>query len=264
MTRGELGEKARARKGEARQEPQGPAAGSSAMVAVLVIAVTSGALILGAWIGARGWLSEAGEGLMVAGAGGALIVSVMAELVQPSLEQISLTATIAFVVLGAVLFSAADAWTDRRMAKAGGVGLLLAVTFDGVPENLALGTALIGTGPLGVAALAGSILMSNLPEAAGGAAAMKDDGRSDATILRVWTAVAVLLSLSALAGLWLLGDAAPEPIAAIQSFSAGAILASLSTEVFPKAGRRNPHLSGIAVAFGLAAALALQQLGEGG
>ncbi len=234
------------------------------MITPLVIAVTSGALILGAWIGLRGWLSDAGEGLLVAGAGGALIVAVVAELVQPSLEQISLLSTIAFVILGAVLFSAADAWTDRTVAKAGGLGLLLAVTFDGVPENLALGTALVGTRPLDVAALAGSILLSNLPEAAGGAAAMKGDGRSEAAILRLWTAVAVLLSLSALSGRWLLADAAPEPIAAIQSFSAGAILASLSTEVFPKAGRRNPHLSGIAVAIGLALALALEELGKGG
>ncbi len=231
------------------------------MMVALVIGITSGALVLGAWIGVRGWLSERAEGLLVAGAGGALIVSVMMELIEPALDVIGLPGTAGIVLLGAALFSAADAWTDRHMARAGGLGLLLAVTFDGVPENLALGTALIGTGPLGVAALAGSILLSNLPEAAGGAASMREDGESGTRIILLWTAVAVLLSFSALAGRWFLADVPDGTVEAIQCFSAGAVLASLSTEVFPKAGRQDPHLAGIAVALGLVVALSLEQLG---
>lgn len=98
------------------------------------------------------------------------------------------------------------------MAGSGGLGLLLAVTFDGVPENLSLGTTLIETGPLGAAALAGSILLSNLPEAAGGAASMREDGMSERHILALWTGVAALLSLGALGGRWTLGGANAEPI----------------------------------------------------
>lgn len=43
------------------------------------------------------------------------------------------------------------------------------------PENLAFGVALIGASLLAVAALSASILLSNLPEAAGGAKEMANN-----------------------------------------------------------------------------------------
>lgn len=231
------------------------------MAALLVILAASGSLLIGAWIGLRGLLGRLGEGLLVAGAGGALIVSATMELIEPALEVLGLPFVALSVVLGATLFSAADAWTDHHMGGAGGLGLALAVTFDGVPENLALGTTLLETGPLGAAALAGSILLSNLPEAAGGAAAMREDGRSARWVLGLWAGVAALLTLAALGGQWALADADPEAMAALEAFAAGAIVASLATEVFPKAGRAGPHAAGAAVAAGVVVALALSELG---
>ncbi len=59
---------------------------------------------------------------------------------------------------------------------------LAAITLDGIPENLALGVALIGAGPLQVASLSGSIFLSNLPEAAEGAQEMAN-GRSKLKVL---------------------------------------------------------------------------------
>ena len=240
---------------------RGPAGPLDAVLVLAIILVTSGALVLGAWIGVRGWLGAKGRGFLVALAGGALIVSVMNELISPALESLPLWAVAGIVLAGAGLFSLADAWTDRTITNAGGLGLVLAVTFDGVPENLALGTTLVSTGPMGAAALAGSILLSNLPEAAGGAASMREDGRSAASVMGLWAAVAALLALAAVAGRWLLADVPTGWTAGIESFTAGAVVASLSTEVFPKAGRIEPYAAGVAVAIGLTLALALEQLG---
>jgi ZIP family zinc transporter len=90
--------------------------------------------------------------------------------------------------------SALDYLVKQRWGSGSGGGLLAAITLDGVPENLALGVALIGAGPGAAAALAGSIPPSNLPEAAGGAASMVEDGRSTRSVIALWSAAAVLLS----------------------------------------------------------------------
>jgi len=87
-----------------------------------------------------------------------------------------------------VIFAVLDHLIKERSSGDIGGGLLAAITPDGIPENLALGVALISTGPLGAAALSGSILLSNLPEAAGGAREMTGGGRSKRAVLGLWTA----------------------------------------------------------------------------
>ena len=139
----------------------------------LVIFVVSAALLVGALWGTYGRLSDRVEGFIVAIAGGALIMSVIGELVEPSANESNVWVVIASLAVGAAVFSAADYWIDEKLQSSEGSGLLAAVTFDGIPESLALGVALIGATPAQVAALAGSILLSNLPEAAGGAKGMK-------------------------------------------------------------------------------------------
>ena len=82
------------------------------------------------------------------------------------------------VFVGAITFTILDYLVKVKWGSKSGGGLLAAITLDGIPENLALGVALIGAGPLSVAALSGSILLSNLPEAAGGAKEMAEDDNS--------------------------------------------------------------------------------------
>ena len=232
------------------------------MIVALVIAVSAVALVLGAVWGACLNLNKKTEGFIVALAGGALIVSIMDELIRPSVGPLRLGLVIVMVLLGAGLFALLDYQVEHRLRSSGGAGLMLAVTLDGIPENLALGSALIGADGLAVAALAGSIFLSNLPEAAGGAKQMIDDGKSRTATLALWSAVAVLLAAAALLGNLGLSDA-PEPIlAAIKCVAAGAVLASLATEVFPKAYRIEAQWSGLAIAIGLSIALVLSELGS--
>lgn len=227
---------------------------------IVIIVVVSAALLVGAIWGVYGHLSDRTEGFIVSIAGGALIMSVITELVQPSVKEGSLWVAIVSLALGAFLFSAADYWIDEKLQSEQGVGLLAAITFDGVPENLALGVALIGASVGEVAALAGAILLSNIPEAAGGARGMKAGGMKPMTIFALWSGATVLLASAALLGYFTLEGVHPNVLAAIRCTAAGAVVASLATEVFPKAFKEDHHLAGVATALGLMIAIGLESL----
>lgn len=231
------------------------------MLVLAVILAVSFALLAGAVWGAYLPLRDRTQGFIVAMAGGALIVSLMDELIRPATETAPLWVVVLAVAAGAVTFTGLDVWVKRSLSGAGGLGLLLAVTLDGIPENLALGTALIGAKPLEVAALAGSIFLSNLPEAAGGAQKMVSDGMARGRVLAIWGGCALLLSAAALTGYSGLSEASPALLAAIKCFAAGAVVSSLATEVFPQAFKDDCYWTGIAVVCGLILALLLGQLG---
>lgn len=231
------------------------------MLAVAVILVVSGALVAGAVWGVYGRLPAPLEGFIVSVAGGALMISAVLELIEPSSKRAPFWAAATLVLAGAVVFAVLDDAVKRRWGSQSGGGLLAAITLDGVPENLALGVALIGTGPLGAAALSGSILLSNLPEAAGGARDMAKAGRSKPQVLGLWIATAVLLSVAAVAGNLLLGGATEQTLALIRCFAGGAVVGSLAIEVFPQAFKQSGYTTGLAVALGLVLALYLDQLG---
>ena len=231
------------------------------MLTLAVIIVVSAALILGALWGIYGSLPEGLEGFIVAMAGGALTVSVVLELVEPATEQAPLWAVALLVLTGAGVFTVLDSLVKKKEGSNSGGGLLLDITLDGVPENLALGVALIGAGPLQVAALSGSIFLSNLPEAAGGAKGMAGNGRSNGKVLGLWAGTAAILAAAALAGNLLLAGVPDVVLALIRSLAGGAVVASLATEVFPKAFKDGSMTAGVAAAMGLVLAIALDQLG---
>lgn len=230
------------------------------MLTFAVIAVVSGALIAGAAWGIFGDMSEATEGFLVALAGGALLVSAVLELIEPSVERAPQLMALAMVGLGAITFSVLDRQVTATWGSDSGGGLLAAITLDGVPENLALGVALIGTGPKGVAALSGSILLSNLPEAAGGAREMADASRSKGKIFALWAGTAALLSAAALLGNAAFAGASKDLLAYVRCFAGGAVVASLAIEVFPKAFDEDSYVVGVATALGVILALYLHQL----
>lgn len=232
------------------------------MTMAIVVIIVSGALLIGAAWGLYGHMSEGVEGFLIAVAGGALVLSAVSELIEPAIEQSSVLTALLGVAAGAIVFSAVDWWIDEYWGPASGGGLLAAITLDGVPENLALGVALIGAGAGEVAALAGSIFLSNLPEAAGSAKEMAKSGRSRGRILLLWGATAALLSVAAILGNLLLEGASPHALGAIQCFAAGAVIASLATEVFPKAFGEDKHLAGVATALGVVLAFLLGELGK--
>ena len=223
----------------------------------IVISEVSGALILGAVWGIYGSLSKKTEGFLVALAEGALIVSTVLELINPAIEKASIGIALGIVMAGAGVFTALDYLVKKKWGSDSGGGLLAAITLDGIPENLALGVALIGADALTVAALSGSIFLSNLPEAAGGAKEMTENGSSKKKVLLLWSATALILSLAAFLGNQLLADVPVEMLAYIRCFAGGAVVASLAIEVFPKAYKDDSYWAGIATAIGLVLAFYL-------
>lgn len=233
------------------------------LMTLAVVIVVSGALLIGAAWGIFGALPRKLEGFLIAMAGGALILSLVSELIEPAAEKTSLHLAMAGVASGAITFALLDWLIDEKWGSDSGGGLLAAITLDGIPENLALGVALIGAGPMEVAALAGSIFLSNLPEAAGGAKEMAQGGRNRRQVMALWAATAALLSAAAIIGNIALSGVSQDVLAVIRCFAAGAVVASLATEVFPKAYREDHHLAGVATALGLVLAFLLAELGPG-
>ena len=230
---------------------------------LVVVLVVSGALVAGAAWGIYGKLPTRVEGFLVALAGGALLLSVTSELIEPSIAKSRVFHAMLGVGAGAIVFAAADYLIDEKWGSNSGGGLLAAITLDGIPENLALGVALIGAGGMEVAALAGSILLSNLPEAAGGARAMTEGGRSKGTVMLLWIGTAALLALAAIIGNLALAGVGEGTLAVIRCFAAGAVVASLATEVFPQAFREDRHWAGVATALGVILAFSLSSLAGG-
>lgn len=224
---------------------------------IAIILVVSAALCAGALWGLWRRMSEFTEGFLVALAGGALLVSALLELINPSIKHAQIGWALLSILIGALTFSGLDYLVKKRLGAGQGWGLLMAITLDGIPENLALGVSLIGAAPMTVAALACSIFLSNLPEAAGGAREMSENGHSKGKILLLWFATAALLAMAALAGHWFLRGASDASLAYIRCFAAGAVVASLAIEVFPKAFRKDNYWSGLAAVLGLLLALYL-------
>lgn len=230
------------------------------MILLVVVGVVSAALVLGALWGLFWPFPKQVEGFVIALAGGALIVAVILELLEPAVKDTNAGLALGFLFVGALVFTVVDYLVDEKWGGQSGGGLLAAITLDGVPENLALGVALIGTGPLGVLSLASSIFLSNLPEAAGGARQMRDKNFAKGKVILLWAATAGLLSVAALIGNVAMRGAPVEVLAAIRSFAGGAVIASLATEVFPTAYQDDHHLAGIATAIGLVLAYLLHTL----
>ena len=233
------------------------------MTMVIVVGVVSLALLLGAAWALFLPLPERLRGFLLALSGGALIVSLMTELIEPSAEEIPLWGIALAVGGGAAVFTVADAWISKKFGASSGGGLLAAITLDGIPENLALGVALIGASPKAIAALAGSIFLSNLPEAAGGAKDMQGGSHSKGKVFGLWTAAAALLASAAVIGNLALTGVPDSVLAVIKCFAAGAVVSSLATEVFPKAFQEDSDVAGTATALGLILAFALSTLKGG-
>jgi ZIP family zinc transporter len=175
---------------------------------------------------------------LLAFASGALVTAVAFELFEDAFERGgAVRAGVAFFA-GATVFilvdTRLDRYTEGRHAAGLGVGLALlaGVTLDGVPENIAMGVALVdGTN----ATLLVAIFVSNLPEAVVGAQKMRSGGMEVRTVLAIWLATAILLAVAAVLGYAVFADVSDEALAWPLGFAAGAVLASLADTLMPEA-----------------------------
>jgi ZIP family zinc transporter len=205
--------------------------------AILFAAVASSALPLGALIAVWAPPPRAVTAALLGFASGALITAVAFELFEKAFEHGGAwRAGLAFFA-GATAFVLVDAWLERRQARqqarggAVGLALLAGVTLDGVPENLAMGVALLEGSAV---SLLVAIFASNLPEAIVGAQKMREvHGRED--VVLIWTATAVLLAVAVVVGYAALEGVPHSALSWPLGFAAGAVLASLADTLMPEA-----------------------------
>lgn len=205
--------------------------------AVLFAVVASSALPLGALIGVWRPPPRAATAALLGFASGALITAVAFELFEKAFEHGGAwRAGLAFFA-GATAFVAVDGWLERRKARrqarggAIGLALLAGVTLDGVPENMAMGVALLEGSAV---TLLVAIFASNLPEAIVGAQKMREEyGRED--VVLIWIATAVLLAIAVVVGYAALEGVSDSTLSWPLGFAAGAVLASLADTLMPEA-----------------------------
>ncbi len=221
------------------------------MLLALLVATVALSLLLGAVWGLFLPLPDRLKGNAMAFGGGALLSSLVIELYVPAMETSGTGAASAALLVGAVGFAVIDHWVDEVWGSSTGLGLLAAISLDGVPENLALGVDLIGASAREVSGLAAAIFLSNLPEAAGGARNMRAKGWRTRRVLGLWTGAALVLSGVTVAGNLFLDGASGQSLGLIRAFAAGAVVSSLVTELFPQAHRDGDDLTGVASAIGV-------------
>jgi ZIP family zinc transporter len=223
--------------------------------AILFGVLASSALPIGALIAVLRPPPRPVTAALLGFASGALITAVAFELFEESFEHGGAwRAGIAFLA-GATAFIVVDGWlerrTARRRARGGVVGLALlaGVTLDGVPENLAMGVALLEGSAV---TLLVAIIASNLPEAIVGAEKMRED-LGDREVILVWSMTAVLLAAAVVVGYAALEGVSKDALSWPLGFAAGAVLASLADTLMPEAFREGGPPVAYATALGFLA-----------
>lgn len=213
-------------------------------------------LVIGGAIGASWQPPKKLLAVALAFAAGALISALAFELFLVSYEDGGLARAGLGLLVGAAVFVTIDTALDKWASGSSvGLALLAGVTLDGIPENTALGVSLAGSG--GSIALLAAIFASNLPESLGGAAKMRENGRSRKFAIGIWLTAAIILALAVVVGRYLFRGSSPEQLAFPLAFASGAVLASVIDTLAPEAFDEGGPLIAFASAAGFLFSFAL-------
>jgi ZIP family zinc transporter len=223
-------------------------------------ALAACSLLIGAWIGLTGELNRRAVGLVLGFGAGALISSVSFELAEDGVR-IGGGASVGIgLAVGALTYYVCDGLVDRRSGGATGNALALGAFLDGIPEQLVLGIG-IATGDGVSVGLLGAIFVSNLPEAIGASNGMRAAGRQRPTILRLWLAVTIVLTIATVAGFGIADSASGELLGGINGFAAGALIVMLVDSMIPEAARQAGRPAGLVTTLGFAVAAGMSGIG---
>ncbi|WP_433790501.1 ZIP family metal transporter [Actinoplanes sp. CA-252034] len=216
------------------------------------------------WLEAGGWGLLAGSALLLGAAVGYLadiprriIASIMAfgagvllsavafELVGEAYEQAGMEWAASGAIAGALIYTGCNVLLARRGARnrkrsedrkddGSGLALALGALLDGIPESIVIGTGLLAGGGVSVATVA-AVFVSNVPEGLSSAAGLRAAGRSRAYVFSLWSGIALISGLSAIAGYTILADAPATLLGWITALAGGAILTMVADTMIPEA-----------------------------
>lgn len=233
-----------------------------------------GALVLGAAVGYGVKLPQKIIAGIMAFGSGVLISALSFELMEEAFHQAGLMPTAIGFFAGAVTYSGTNWLLCRHGAKHrkrssgqpsqnddGGSGTAIAVgaLLDGIPESIAIGLTMLAGGGVSVATVA-AIFISNIPEGLSSSAGMKAAGRSASYVFGIWTIIALLSGLAALAGYSLFANLSAEVQAATTAVAAGAILSMLAETMIPEAFEGTNDWAGLITCVGFICAFTLSML----
>lgn len=171
---------------------------------------------------------------------GILIAAAIFEMVVEAEKLVGLLLTIIAFISGAVLFSFLDWLAEKR---GGGVGILLGMGMDSIPESLAIGAAVGSMGsPVALALLIG---IQNVTEGVASFHEMKESNSPLNKIKNIFIATAIISIIPVIMGLvgLFFMKGMDTSIGIILALSAGGIFYMLHFDMIPKAHKEKEWLT---------------------
>ncbi|MCU7724698.1 ZIP family zinc transporter [Actinoplanes sp. KI2] len=232
-------------------------------------AISSAALLLGAWIAYRMTPSRVVIAVVMALGSGVLLGSVSFELIDDALNTRSVAWVGLAVLVGGAVFALGDWLLSRRgggerkdpdgaQAEGSPLAIVLGSVLDGIPESFVLGLTVL-QGGVSVSLLAG-VVLSNLPEGMSSSSGLRAAGWAQRRVMLMWTVVVIVSALSSVTGYVLLDPAGGLTGSLVEAFAAGALLAMLADTLLPEAYEVEGVLTGLLVVVGFAVSLALSAI----
>lgn len=226
-------------------------------------ALAASSLLVGALLSiARPWHDRV-VGVVLGFGAGALICGVALELAAEGLRIGGAGWVAGSLALGALPFFLADRRVEasggREVGASAGTPLVVGALLDGVPEQLVMGIGLARGDGIGVALLV-AIFVSNLPEAVGASADIREAGRPPRFVLSLRAVVALVCTAATAVGFAISDVASGDVQAGVDGFAAGALLVMLVDSMVPEATRKARDVTGLAAAVGFAVAAGLSLL----
>ena len=202
---------------------------------------------------------------------GVLIGAATFELLILSLRDGGMELTVLSFILGAIIFTLFDLLISKkggrerkrsRKRPEGGSGLALFIgtVLDSIPESFIIGVSFADGGRASWLLMA-AVFICNIPEGLSSSVGLLKDGYSKAKVQQLWLSDFALSVLRSMAGYTMLRDK-PEGLAAVvSSFSAGAVVAMVSSTMMPEAYEDGGPVVGFIAALGLISSLVLAKLG---
>lgn len=216
-------------------------------------------LVIGAIVGGRLRLSRQAIAILLAFGAGSFISALAFDLFAVSFRTGGAVTAALGLLTGAAAYILLSQLVLKRVRKqdAGGVAPMIGDFIDGVPESLALGTAL-ATGA-GSPALLAAIMISNVPESLASSERLRQAGRSRWFSVLAWSAISIVLIGFVLLGA-ALGDVPDNLLAPVQAFAAGAVIGMVTDTMLPQAYEEGGPWVAFATASGFLFAFLLNEI----